>query len=174
MLVIGLITLLVSLGLVVGTKVMAEARRNQMKGMMHGLLGANEEFKAVRGEGNINHTGSFPIKWSSITVGARTAETEFLSIEKFVYACKQVPAAEEMMMAAVRSGSETEAKKIFRDVVGAPGQEEIHDRWGQPLQYYTFNNNSSDNVPDSTSPIFVAAGPDSSFGTDDDITSEGF
>jgi|GEM_PF-2086808 len=190
--VISIASLLLAIGFALASKFNAEARRTQTKAMLEGLIGANVEFRAVRQQGNINHDGVYPINWAAI-YGAD--EKNMSSSERFVVACKQIPAAEQIMLAAIFSGPSSSDSKLYanRDKDSNSGNdayEELYDRWGTPLEYRSSNDGGGDGpstntaygsststkianslLPISRSPFFVSAGPDKEFGTDDDINS---
>lgn len=172
--VVGIIALILGIGAAAAVKITAEARKEQTKAMMNGLLGANEEFKAVRKEGNVNHTGNFPINWSD----AANRGSSQSSSERFISAISTVQDAKTAMMAAINSGSEESIAEIFGDF-DSDGFYELRDRWGSEIEYRSANDGSGtgpvtnvDNrlLPLSRSPFFISRGPDKQFGTDDDIT----
>jgi len=160
---IGIAVLL--LGILAGAsiKMLGEMRRDQMRSTMVSLLGANDEFNAVRQQGPVNHTNDYPIDWSQESAGNSSAE-------RFVYAMRQIPSAEQIMLSALNSSSESAFERMYRD-------DTIYDRWETELQYRRSNDGtgshsgvSNDKLPLSKSPFFVSAGPDEEFGTDDDLT----
>lgn len=176
MVVVSIIGLLIAIGTAVSVRMSQQARVEQVRSMMEGLLGANEEFKAVRKQGAINHTGGYPIDW---TAGAGP---NYTSSERFAVACMQVKTAETMMMTAINSGPSKSLDRIYRDA-NNNGIKAIYDRWGTEIEYRAFNDGSgsgpgteaggniaNSDLPLSQSPFFVSAGPDKTFRTDDDIT----
>ena len=173
MVVVGVIALLLGIGSVAAVKITAEARRNQTLTMMQGMIGANEEFKAVRREGSVNHDGGYPIDWPREDPSGR-----YTSSERFVFAISTVGDAETSMIAALSAATSESTERIFRDT-DFDGINEIYDRWGTQLDYRASNDgtgrgpaNGTNNslLPLSPTPFFVSAGPDKNFGTDDDIT----
>lgn len=185
LLVVAIITALLGVGAAVSTKVIVEARKRHVKSMLQGMLGANEQFSAIQQKGAVNHAGNYPIDWNSNNGGLLG------SAERFVRGIRQVSSAEDMLMAAVKSGSEQDFKRTFADNDN-DGTEEIYDRWGTQIEYRSSNNGvgtgpafrksrdiassvttiANSDLPLSKGPIFVSAGPDKTFGTEDDITSE--
>jgi len=183
---VGIIALLLSIGAAAAVKINAEARREQVRRMMDGLIGANDEFKAVRQQGNVNHSGNFPINWSDPANQGGSQS----SSERFVSAISTVQVAQVAMMAALNSSTDAAFAETYRDK-DSDGHSEIYDRWGTALQYRSFNDGTgvgpgpadytppgtstaiivpNNLLPLSRSPIFVSAGGDETFGTDDDIT----
>ena len=173
MVVVGIIILLLGIGLVAGTRFVAEGKRVQTRSMMDGLLGANTEFQAQRQQGSVNHDGRFPIDWTKSDVSKYNN-----SIERFVYACSQVKAVEDQMTNAVVSAGKKSVERTYKDSDN-DGVKEVYDPWGTLIEYRSFNNgegkgpgtNVANNLlPLSKSPFFVSAGQDKKFGTEDDIT----
>lgn len=149
---ISIIAVLLGIGATAGVKMYGSYHSEQVKAMMNGLLGANEEYKAVRGQGPApdNDSGS--------------------SSQSFVTAMNQVGTAEKMMVAAMNSSTGDAFEKTFRN-------NKIYDRWDTEIQYRTDNDGTgtqsgvdNDKLPKSPFPFFVSAGPDGEFGTDDDIS----
>ena len=169
MVVVSIILLIVGIGTVAAVKIATEARRDQTLRMMQGLMGANEEYKANSGA-DLNHDGGTPIDWSS---------SNFLSSsERFVSGMSRVPAAETMLNAAISQATSESTQRIFNDSDN-DNTNGIFDRWGTELEYRAYNDGSgsgpSTNIQNRLLPIhrsafFVSAGPDQTFGTDDDIT----
>lgn len=173
--VVSIIALLAGIGTAVGVKMNVEARRVQVRAMLDGLKGAQEEFLAKRQQGRINHTGSYPINW-----GTLSGNPSLSSSERLVYGCKTIKAAEEMMMAALRSGPESSFDIIYQDKDNN-GYYEVYDRWGTEIEYRSANGGngtgpktgvSNSLLPLTPGPVLVSAGPDKEFGTDDDIHTE--
>lgn len=167
--VISIIALILGVGAAVALRVTAEARREQTRTMMEGLIGANTEHKAVRGS-NISHTGIF---------NGETLSTS----ERFVASCLQVQTCEEIMLGALNSSTSQALDRIYKNEGGSGNYNGIYDRWGTELEYRSSNNqngtgpqNENGNqvannlLPISRDPFFASAGPDKEWGTDDDIT----
>lgn len=163
---ISIIGLILGILAAASLAVMKEARSEQVRSMMTAMLAANDEFKAVRQQGPVNHDSppNTPINWSQESAGNS-------SIRRFVYAIKQVPSAEQIMIAAIKSSSEEAFERMYDGNT-------VKDRWGTELRYRrsndgtgSFNGEDNDELPLSRSPFLVSAGPDKAFGTDDDITS---
>jgi len=174
MVVVGIIILLLGIGLVAGTKFIAEGKKEQTKAMLDGLLGANTEFIAKR-KGSVNHDGKTPIDWSKVQNGSALS-----SSERFVYACSQIESVELQLNAAVSSSGQKSLERIYVDSTSSDPDrvKEIYDTWGTEVEYRSFNNGegrgpvtnvANINLPLSKSPFFVSAGPDKRFGTEDDI-----
>lgn len=153
--VISIIGLILAIGVGVALKMTAEARRTQTRAMMNGLLAANDEYKAVRGSG--------------ISIDGSSSDS---STEQYVDACLTVNKCEEIMMAALNSASSSALERTYKN--GS-----VFDRWGTEIEYRTNNDGtgsgpgtsvSNANLPKSRDPFFASAGPDETFGTDDDIT----
>lgn len=177
------------LGIVGGVslRMAGEMRREQTRAVLEGLLGAQEEFKAIRQQGPVNHDGTFPVNWSTFPDAGSSSE-------RFVFGLSQVPSAQEAMIAALNSGSSQAFNRQFRDA-NNNGINEIYDRWGTEIEYRSAHDsnapgrgpgrvgrhviddrgntttNGVDNniLPSSPFPYFISAGPDKQFGTDDDI-----
>ncbi|MGB0768931.1 MAG: type II secretion system protein [Phycisphaeraceae bacterium] len=169
--VISIIGLLVAIGATVAVQMSKEGRKQQMRAMMDGMLGANDEFKAVREQANINHTTSYPINWDAIGGGSLS------SSERFVLACSQIKACEEILLAAIRSGTSQAFDRMYQDSDGDTVNNLI-DWWGTEIEYRSFNdgngtgpstNVDNDDLPISKQPFFASAGPDKTWGTDDDV-----
>ena len=180
---ISVIILLLGIGFVGTSQFIRATKIKQVEAMMQGLVGANEEFKAKRQQGNVNHGGDNPVRYPA----------GLNSSERFVYACRQIKDVEAQMLAAVNSGESSE-RSAYQDRDG-DGVEELYDVWGTPIVYRHWNNGQTNNqnenpddgqlrntrgqsvsisnadLPDSQSPFFVSAGPDGEFGTEDDINS---
>ncbi len=180
---ISVIILLVGIGFVGTSQFIRATKIKQVETMMQGLIGANEEFKAKRQQGNVNHGGNNPVRYPA----------GLNSSERFVYACRQIKDVEAQMLAAAISGEANE-RSAYQDRDN-DGVEELYDVWGTPIVYRSWNNGQTDNqnenpddgqlrdtrgrsvsvsnadLPDSQSPFFVSAGPDREFGTEDDINS---
>lgn len=167
--VISIIGLLLSIGTVVALKMTAEARREQTRAMLEGLLAANDEYKAVRQGQSISHTG--PI-------------ANLSSTEQFIAACLTIQTCEEIMMAALNSSGSESLDRIYRDGnTSANGRKSVYDRWGTEVEYRPVNDRTGAGPPNekgdaiannllplSRDPFFASAGPDQQWGTDDDIT----
>ena len=54
--VVSIISLLIAIGATVGIKMTGEARKEQTKAMMEGMLSANDQYKSVR-QTSISHSG---------------------------------------------------------------------------------------------------------------------
>ena len=169
---ISIITLLLGIGTTVALKMAQEARKEQMRSMMESLLGANVEFKAVRKQSNINHDGSYPVNWA-----ANADSPGLSSSERYVIACRQIKAAEEIMLAALNSSSSTSFKRLYKDDDN-DGYDSIFDWWGTEVEYRSKNGGAgggtvtgvlNSDLPISNSPFFASAGPDQVWGTDDDV-----
>ena len=158
--VLSIIALLLSIGVVVALRMTTEARREQTRAMMEGLLSANDEYKAVRQGASISHT----------------ADGSLSSTENFVEACLEIKTCEEIMMVALNSSTSQGLERIYKN--GS-----IFDRWGTELEYRQSNDQTgtgpanqngdtvdNDKLPRSRDPFFASAGPDKAWGTDDDIT----
>ncbi|MEO0477519.1 MAG: type II secretion system protein [Planctomycetota bacterium] len=156
--VISIITLIIGVGTAVALKMTAEARKEQTRAMMEGLISANTEHKAVRGAG--------------IGVSASGGS----SASQFVTACLQVKTCEEIMLAAMNSSTQQAFERTYKN--GS-----IFDRWGTELEYRSSNNQTGNGpanqagvtvansaLPLSRDPFFASAGPDKTWDTDDDIT----
>ncbi len=169
--VVSIIGLILGIGTAAALKMTAEARKEQTRAMMEGLLSANDEYKAVRQGSSISHTGP--------TAGLS-------STEQFVQACLQIKTCEEIMMAALSSSSKAALERIYKDG-GGNALKSVYDRWGTEIEYRQSNdqtgvgpaNEKGDSIannqfPLSRDPFFVSAGPDKVFGdnngTNDDIT----
>ena len=172
---ISIILLLVGIGVMVGVRMNVEARRVQIRAMLDGLKGAQEEFVAKRQQGRINHEGSYPINWNTLP-----GNPSLSSSERLVYGCQTIKAAEDMMMAALRSGPEGSFDIIFKDSDNND-YFEVYDRWGTEIEYRASNGGSGTGpktgvsnslLPQTPGPVLVSAGPDETFGTDDDIHTE--
>lgn len=170
--VISILALIISVGVVMGSRMTAEARKTQTKSMLQALIAANDEFRAVRQQGNINHDGAYPINWAD----QYTNGSSMSSSERFVAGCRQIPAAEQIMLAAINSGASTSNKKLLADS-NSNNYDELIDRWGTQIEYRTLNDGTGSGpgtgvsntlLPISRAPIFVSAGPDKSFDTMDD------
>jgi prepilin-type N-terminal cleavage/methylation domain-containing protein len=176
---LGIIALLLGIGAVGLNKVQQAARASQTRAMLQGLKGALTEYQ-TQVQYSPNHGDSGYIDWTSVPGGG-----SMISSERLVYACRQVPKANEQLKAAVLSGSVEANKRIFDDKLpGTPnGVEEIYDPWGTPIVYRSSNLGGEGN-PDGTATglpldtprysskhaFFVSAGPDKTFNTDDDIS----
>lgn len=176
MVVVGIIILLLGIGVVAGTKFVAEGKKEQTRAMLDGLLGANTEFQAKRKQGSVNHDGKSPIDWSKVNGG-----TGFSSSERFVYACSQIDSAEQQLNAAVTSSGQKSMQRIYADKNRRNGVNEIYDTWGTQIEYRSFNdgdgrgpgtNVANNLLPLSKSPFFVSAGPDKKFGPQSDGTND--
>ena len=156
--VISIIALIIGVGAAVALRITAEARREQTRAMMEGLIAANTEYKAVR-KSNIGLDAS----------GGSSAS-------QFVAACQQVKTSEEIMISALNSSTSQAFERTYRD-------NSIFDRWGTELEYRPSNNQNgsgpqnqagvavaNSDLPLSRDPFFASAGPDKEWGTDDDIT----
>lgn len=170
---ISIIGLLVGIGTAAGLKMSAEARKEQTRAMMEALLSANTEYKAVRQGSSISHTG--PIAGLSST-------------EQFINACLQIKTCEEIVLAALNSSSSTALERIYKSG-DTDNYKSVYDRWGTELEYRQSNNPASttptppanekgdtvanNKLPLSRDPFFASAGPDKTWGTDDDITTTG-
>jgi len=168
--VVSIIGLLLSIGAAVGLKITAEARKEQTRAMMEGLLSANEEYKAVRQGSSISHTGP--------TAGLS-------STEQYIKACLQIKTCEEIVISSLNSSSQDALARIYKDG-GGSSNKSVYDRWGTEIEYRQSNNPSSTtpappanengdtvanaDLPLSRDPFFASAGPDKKWGTDDDIT----
>ena len=166
---LSIIALLLGIGATVALKMTAEARREQTRAMMEGLLSANDEYKAVRQGTSISHTGDFNGQTLSST-------------ERFVASCLQIKTCEEIMMVALNSSTSQSLERIYRNG-GGSSYKSVYDRWGTELQYRQSNDQTgtgpanetgagvaNDKLPLSRDPFFASAGPDKTWGTDDDIT----
>lgn len=169
--VVSLIGLLIAITAAAASAITSEARREQTRAMMEGLLAANDEHKAVR-EASISHSGLF------------NGDT-LSSTERFVASCQQIQTCEDIMLTALNSSGADTFRRTFRDNNGN-GRNSVYDRWGTELEYRQRNdptgsvvdgpdNENGDAVtnaelPLSRDPFFASAGPDMSWGTDDDIT----
>lgn len=166
---LSIIALLLGIGTAAALKMTAEARREQTRAMMEGLLSANDEYKAVRQGASISHTGDF----NGLTLS---------SAERFVASCLQIKTCEEIMMAALNSSTSQALERIYRNG-GGSSYKSVYDRWGTELQYRQFNDQTGTGpanesgagiannlLPISRDPFFASAGPDKQWGTDDDIT----
>lgn len=177
---ISIIALLLGIGAVGMTQVQKAARAAQVKSMLEGLKGALTEYQ-TQVQYLPNHGDSGNITWSTVNGGDGS---NYISSERFVYACSQVPAADKQLLAAVSSGSSSANERIFADKVGGNGINEIYDVWETPILYRSSNLGGEGN-PDGTAtpglplptpqysskhPFFVSAGPDQEFGTEDDIS----
>lgn len=176
---ISIIALLIGIGAVGMTKVQRAARSAQVKSMLEGMEGALTEYQ-TQVQSVPNHGDSGNITWSTVNGGDGAS---YISSERFVYACSQVPSAQTQLLAAVSSGSSSANERIFSDKVGGNGINEIYDVWETPILYRSSNLGTEGN-PDGTAnglplptpqysskhPFFVSAGPDKEFGTDDDIS----
>lgn len=164
---ISVIALLISIGAVTAGRMLREARVEQNRAMMEGLLSANDEYKAVRQGPNISHTG--PV-------------ANLSSTEQFVNACLQIKTCEAIMLSALNSGGPDAFARTFFDGNGN-GQNSVYDRWGTEIEYRQQNNQmgvgpvneegvavSNADLPRSRDPFFASAGPDQIWGNDDDIT----
>ncbi|MEM1353473.1 MAG: type II secretion system protein [Planctomycetota bacterium] len=173
---ISIIAILLGIGAVAMAKLQAEARRKQTQAMLNGLEGALDQYKSQTQQVP-NHVSPGYIDWSSVPNGG-----SLNSSERFVYACSTIPSANEMLLAAVNSGSSKLNKRIFDNKDGADGVNEIYDPWGTAILYRS-NNLTWNASPDSgltgdlsdsryitKFPVFFSAGPDEEFGTDDDVT----
>jgi Tfp pilus assembly protein PilE len=174
MVVVGIIILLLGIGLVAGTKFIAEGKKEQTKAMLDGLLGANTEYIAKR-KSSVNHDGKTPVDWSKVKNGGALS-----SCERFVYACSQIEAVAVQLNAALTSSGQKSMDRIYYDSTSSDPDsvKEIYDTWGTQVEYRSFNNGEgrgpvtnvpNDKLPLSKSPFFVSAGPDKMFGTEDDI-----
>lgn len=153
--VISIIGLLTAIGVGVGMKMSEEARRVQTREMMQGLLAVNTEYKAVR-------------QGDAITVDGSSSDS---SAKQFVTACKTITICEEIMLTALNSSQSATLDRIYKN--GS-----IFDRWGTELEYRSSNDGSGTGpstsvsnaaLPVSRDPFFASAGPDETWGTDDDI-----
>ena len=170
---ISIIALIIGVGAAVALRVTSEARREQTRSMMKGLLSANEEFKAIRKGGSLDDSGKL------------LNGDEVSSTEAFVATCRSIKTCEEIMMSALNSSTSQALERTLKDMDGN-GYDSIYDRWGTELEY-RFNNNENDQngagpenengdtvdndlLPLSRDPFFASAGPDKTWGTDDDIT----
>lgn len=151
---ISIIGLLVAIGTAAGVKMSGEARKEQTKAMMEGLLSANTEYKAVRG--------------FNIGVDSSSGDS---SATQYVDACQSIKTCEEIMMSAMNSSSSQSLERIFNNGT-------IFDRWGTELEYRQRNdqtgngpgtNVDNSDLPLSRDPFFASAGPDKEWGTDDDL-----
>ena len=168
--VLSIIALLLGIGVVVALRMTTEARREQTRAMMEGLLSANDEYKAVRQGSSISHTGDF------------NGET-LSSTERFIASCLQIKTCEEIMMNALNSSTSDSLDRIYRNGGGSGNYKSVYDRWGTELEYRQSNGQTgtgpanesgsavdNDKLPRSRDPFFASAGPDKEWGTDDDIT----
>lgn len=159
--VVSLIGFLLAIGVAVALQVTREARRDQTRQMMEGLLAANDEYKAVRQGTSISHTG--PTSGLSST-------------QQFVAACLEIKTCEEIMMAALNSSTSAALERTYTNGT-------VFDRWGTEIEYRQSNDGSgsgpantggesidNDDLPLSRDPFFASAGPDTEWGTNDDIT----
>lgn len=165
--VLSIIALLLGIGALVALKMTTEARREQTRAMMEGLLSANDQYKAVRQGASISHT----------------ADTSLSSTENFVASCLQIKSCEEILLSALSSSTSQSLERIYRDGGGSSSYNSVYDRWGTELQYRQSNDQTgtgpanesgagidNDKLPLSRDPFFASAGPDKEWGTDDDIT----
>lgn len=136
-------------------KMTAEARRVQTREMMQGLLAVNTEYKAIR-EGD------------EISVDSPSSDS---SAKQFVAACKTITICEEIMLTALNSSQSSALDRIYKN-------DSIYDRWGTELEYRSRNDGSGTGpstgvsnakLPVSRDPFFASAGPDKTWGTEDDI-----
>ena len=153
--VISIIALIIGIGVVVGGRMTTEARKEQVRTMMLGMLSANDEYKAVRGTG--------------IGVDGTSSDS---STKQFVLACQQIQTCEEIMMSAINSSTSQALERTFVN-------DSVFDRWGTEIEYRPSNDQSGSgpstgvsnaDLPRSRDPFFASAGPDETWGTDDDIT----
>lgn len=158
--VISIIGLVLAIGVGVAVKITGEARREQTRAMMNGLLSANDEYKAIRG--------------TEIGLGGSGSSTS-----QYVEACLEIKTCEEIMMSALNSSSSAALERTYKNGT-------IFDRWGTEIEYRTSNDSSPsgtngpaneagntvdhEDLPTSRDPFFASAGPDETWGTDDDIT----
>lgn len=153
--VVSIIGILLSIGVAVASKMTSEARREQTRAMMNGLLSANDEYKAIRGSG--------------IPVDGSSSDS---STEQFVDACLTIKTCEEIMLSSLSSSTSASFERTYKNGT-------IFDRWGTEIVYRPSNNGSGTSpdpgvsnadLPISRDPFFASAGPDETWGTDDDIT----
>jgi len=173
---ISIIAILLGIGAFGLSKVQAEARRAQTRSMFEGLEGALTEYKTQTTKGAPNHAATGDFNWAAINANLN------LSSERFVYAMSTVPQANQMLLAAVSSGSSESNKRIFASKDG-DNFDEIYDAWSTPVLYRsnnltwavapeaTINGDLSDPKYQTKFPAFFSAGPDKEFGTTDDVTS---
>ena len=154
--VISIIALILGVGTGVALRMNAEARRVQTREMMQGLLAVNDEYKKVR---------------QSTAIGVDSGSSSS-SAEQFVAASLTVPTCENIMLTALNSSSQAAFERTYKN--GS-----IFDRWGTEIEYRSSNDGSgtgpstgvsNSDLPISRDPFFASAGPDETFGTDDDIT----
>lgn len=163
---ISIIGLLVSIGAVVASRLSTEARREQTRAMMEGLLSANDQYKAVR-QSSISHTGP---------------TTGLSSTEQYVQACLQIKTCEDIMLSALNSSGADAFQRTYRNG-GGNASNSIYDRWGTEIEYRQRNDQTgsgpanengdmiaNSDLPLSRDPFFASAGPDQEWGNDDDIT----
>lgn len=169
--VVSISLLLLGIGAAVAIDMVADMRREQTRAMMKALLGANTEFKAVRNQPAVNHDGTYPINWPTEGLGSAS------SCERYVAAMMQVASAEQMLTAAINSSTGQALDRTYKDTNGNKVNE-IYDRWGTQLEYRSSNDGTgtgpgtgvaNKKLPVSPFPFFVSAGPDKTFGNDDDI-----
>lgn len=171
---IAIIVLLISIGAVVATKLVAQARLTEARTMLEALKGVNEEYKALQGQ-TINVSGTTPINWALVAGSGKMS-----SVERFVYICKQNATLDTMLMSAIRNENEAVFKDRFQDS-DRNSFTDIRDRWFTQIEYRKSNNGkgsgpstavANSKLPISRNPFFASAGPDREWGTDDDITTE--
>lgn len=176
--VISITAFLLSIGVAVAVRMLAEARRTQVRAVLDGLKGANEQFKVVRGNKvNVDITVTAPVDWTRVGINA----SELSSSEMLVYALQLDSKTDNLMQSALRGGGESAYKREYKDDDG-DGFFEIYDRWGTEIEYRPFNTGNgtspggtdvdNDKLPITRSALLVSAGPDEEFGTVDDISTE--
>lgn len=171
--VISIIGLVLAIGTGVAIKMTTEARKEQTRAIMNGLLAANDEYKAVTQGQDIAQSG--PVPGTIFTVGGT---------ERYIAICSQIKSCDEIVKSAVLSASTESNERTFRDG-NNNGFKSVYDRWGNAIEYRTFNDQTgalsaspfndgtrvlNSLLPLSRSPFFASAGPDAEWGTEDDIT----
>jgi type II secretory pathway pseudopilin PulG len=185
MIVITIAALILGLLVVGMQQLVAGSKKDRAHTIMQTLSAAHAEYRAQVGEvinigGGIGNNSfpnpRFPMEWEDSggniqypanAPGDDSQAVPDSSIEKFLVACWQIQASREM----VRSISSTYLLDNDGD-----GLLEVVDPWETALEYcpdnVDNNGNAIDNrLPLRAEPFFASAGPDKSWGTEDDIYS---
>lgn len=164
--VIGIISILVSLVIASGVYLNGRAKQSQTRGILSALAAIDTEYRAQTGQ-VVNHTGTSPMDWTaaytqtfpigSTTTGAagQPAETSpNYSIERFFIAAKQVSQTATMIDNLVNNTRDDDNNNFA----------EIVDGWGNAIAYRS-QESASGTFPARPTPFFVSAGPDGKFGS---------
>ncbi|MEX0654820.1 MAG: type II secretion system protein [Phycisphaeraceae bacterium] len=144
--VIFIIAALMSVGLFAAATMRESAQVQQTRGILQALANAATEFQAQTGR--------------SVPAPDGGVET----IEWFIAQARQVPEVEQVLWSI-------NADYLTTEIAGGDEvPETVHDVWETRIEYRHPDDPHAD-FPERHRPYFASAGPDETFGTDDDIYS---